>query len=87
MSSSSSPKHVNVMVPSQSIPISGITGTHSELEIAQAELLADYRDDLMYERIRKFIACYWTALFYALKCLARILQSFHYFSERHPTAM
>ncbi|KAK1736229.1 hypothetical protein QTG54_012829 [Skeletonema marinoi] len=37
---------------SQSIPISGISRSNSELEdLAQAELLADYRDGQMYERI------------------------------------
>eukprot|EP00984_Skeletonema_dohrnii_P027102 scaffold16553_cov79-Skeletonema_dohrnii-CCMP3373.AAC.2 len=41
-------QHLN----SQSIPISGISRSSSELEdLAQAELLADYRDGQMYERI------------------------------------
>eukprot|EP00985_Skeletonema_marinoi_P032040 scaffold38004_cov166-Skeletonema_marinoi.AAC.2 len=45
---------VAVAAPSQSIPISGIISrfSQSELEdLAQAELLADYRDGQMYERI------------------------------------
>eukprot|EP00984_Skeletonema_dohrnii_P026012 scaffold15268_cov235-Skeletonema_dohrnii-CCMP3373.AAC.1 len=47
---------VAVAAPSQSIPISGIISrfSQSELEdLAQAELLADYRDGQMYERISK----------------------------------
>ena len=49
---------VAVANPSQSIPISVIISrfSQSELEdLAQAELLADYRDGQMYERISKFV--------------------------------
>ncbi len=50
---------------SRSIPISGISRSQSELEdLAQAELLADYRDGQMYERISKFINGYSSSLLY-----------------------
>mmetsp|Transcript_9459 Transcript_9459/g.14619 ORF Transcript_9459/g.14619 Transcript_9459/m.14619 type:complete len:174 (+) Transcript_9459:55-576(+) len=60
MTSSSSSKHWKVAVaapsPSQSIPIAGISRSNFELEdLAHAELLADYRDGQMYERIMKGI--------------------------------
>ncbi len=53
---------------SRSIPISGISRfrSQSELEdLARAELLADYRDGQMYERISKFINRYSSVLLYA----------------------
>jgi len=51
---------------SRSIPISGISRSQSEAEdLAQAELLADYRDGQMYERISKLITCCSSVLFYA----------------------
>ena len=64
-------KHWKVAVAapsqSQSIPIAGISRSQSELEdLAHAELLADYRDGQMYERISKFITCCsWVLLYYA----------------------
>ncbi len=36
------------------LPTSHIPRTHSELQLAQDQLLADYQDGKMYERIRKW---------------------------------
>lgn len=35
------------------LPTSHIKRTHSELQLAQDQLLADYQDNQIYERIRK----------------------------------
>ena len=47
------------------MPTSHIKRTHSELQLAQDQLLADYQDGQMYERISKFITCCSSVLFCA----------------------
>jgi len=95
MTSSSSSKHWKVAVaapsPSQSIPIAGISRSNFELEdLAHAELLADYRDGQMYERISKLFTCISTILYYAALIISKPsprLFNLSYFSERYLAAL
>jgi len=88
-------KHWKVAVAapsqSQSIPIAGISRSQSELEdLAHAELLADYRDGQMYERISKLFTCISTILYYAALIISKPsprLFNLSYFSERYLAAL
>jgi len=55
------------------LPTSHIPRTHSELQLAQDQLLADYQDGQMYERIRKLTLVLYPHQRIITLCLVKII--------------